>query len=64
MFSVRRVSMFLGLTLSVWMLLLIMASLSGSAILIWYWAKKEGQFTDVEAVKYRMLDDDRPTEEK
>ncbi|WP_218015224.1 cbb3-type cytochrome oxidase assembly protein [Brevibacillus dissolubilis] len=50
--------MFLGMTWSAWTLLLTMLCLSGSAVLIWYWARKEGQFSDVEAVKYRMLDDD------
>ncbi len=47
-----------GLSLSSLMLIIIMVSLSASALLIWYWAKKDGQFDDVEGVKYRMLEDD------
>lgn len=46
------------MTLSGILLLTIMITFSGSALLVWYWARKDGQFQNVEDVKYRMLNDE------
>ncbi|MGD8189996.1 cbb3-type cytochrome oxidase assembly protein [Brevibacillus ginsengisoli] len=46
------------MTVSGIFLLIIMATFSGSAILIWYWARKDGQFENVEDAKYQMLNDE------
>jgi cbb3-type cytochrome oxidase maturation protein len=51
-------SMLFGLSIGTWMLIIIMISFSGSALLIWYAAKSSGQFDDVEGIKYRMLEED------
>lgn len=45
-------------SISAWMIiLLIVAMVSGSVAVLW-WAKADGQFDDVEGIKYRMLKDD------
>jgi cbb3-type cytochrome oxidase maturation protein len=41
-------------------LLILSAFLGLAAWLIFIWAVKKGQMDDIEAPKYRMLDDDRP----
>ncbi len=40
------------------LLVTIMATFSLSAILMYFGAKKDGQFEDVEGIKYRMLEDE------
>lgn len=64
-FSLSSVSLFLnsfhifqglfGLSMNGWILVIIMVSLSGAAFFIYYGAKRNGQFDDVEGIKYRML---------
>jgi nitrogen fixation-related uncharacterized protein len=39
-------------------LILIMACFTGSGVLMYVTAKKEGQFEDIEGIKYRMLSDE------
>lgn len=46
------------MSLSAILLLIIMATFSLSAILLYFAAKKDGQFEDVEGIKYRMLEDE------
>lgn len=46
------------MTVQAWILLIVMFSLTGSAGLLYLWGKKNGQFDDVEQIKYRMLHDD------
>lgn len=46
------------MTFSGILLLTIMITFTGSALLVWYWARKDGQFDNVEDVKYRMLEDE------
>jgi cbb3-type cytochrome oxidase maturation protein len=46
------------MTTSAIMLLLIMISFSGSALLLFWSAKRSGQFDDIEGIKYRMLTDE------
>ncbi|WP_134700001.1 cbb3-type cytochrome oxidase assembly protein [Ammoniphilus sp. YIM 78166] len=46
------------MTISTILLLTIMATFSLSAILLYFAAKKTGQFEDVEGIKYRMLEDE------
>ncbi|GAX91076.1 cbb3-type cytochrome oxidase assembly protein CcoS [Effusibacillus lacus] len=46
------------MTLQAWLLLAVMFSLTGSSALLYYWAKRAGQFDDVESAKYRMLQDE------
>lgn len=40
------------------MLLIIMGSFSGAAIMMYFSAKQSGQFDDIEGIKYRMLTDE------
>lgn len=40
------------------LLILIMFCFSGAAVLMYFLAKKNGQFDDVEGIKYRMLSDE------
>lgn len=47
-----------GLTINGWILIIVMLSLSGAAMIIYIGAKNDGQFDDVEGVKYRMLIED------
>ncbi|WP_162142457.1 cbb3-type cytochrome oxidase assembly protein [Aneurinibacillus terranovensis] len=47
----------MGLSLGTWMLITVMIAFSGSAILMWFAARNNGQFEDVEGIKYRMLED-------
>lgn len=44
-----------GLTINGWILIIVMLSLSGAAMVIYMGAKNAGQFDDIEGVKYRML---------
>ncbi|MFC4769839.1 cbb3-type cytochrome oxidase assembly protein CcoS [Effusibacillus consociatus] len=46
------------MTIQGWTLLLVMLSLTASAGLVFFWAKKNGQFENVEEIKYRILQDD------
>lgn len=46
------------MTLSGVLLVTIMATFSLSAILMYFGAKRAGQFEDVEGIKYRMLEDE------
>ncbi|HEU4965313.1 MAG TPA: cbb3-type cytochrome oxidase assembly protein [Bacilli bacterium] len=46
------------MSMSAILLLLIMICFSGSAVLMYVLAKKDGQFDDVEGIKYRMLSDE------
>jgi len=46
------------MTTSVWILLLIMASMMGATALILFWTWRSGQWEDVEDIKYRMLQDE------
>ncbi len=52
-----------GLSISAVLLLTVMICFSVSAILVWYWAKKDGQFQNVEEIKYRMLNDEEDFDE-
>lgn len=55
-------SVFLGLTMNAWILIIVMFSLSGAALFIYLGAKRSGQFDNVEAIKYRMLLDEEDWE--
>ncbi|MGO4887147.1 cbb3-type cytochrome oxidase assembly protein CcoS [Anaerobacillus sp. MEB173] len=44
-----------GMTVGAWTLIMVIFSFMGTALLIYLWAKKDGQFDDVEGIKYRML---------
>lgn len=46
------------MTSSAIMLLVIMICFTGSAALMFFSAKKSGQFDDIEGIKYRMLSDE------
>lgn len=46
------------MSLSGILLVTIMATFSISAILMYFGAKRDGQFEDVEGIKYRMLEDE------
>lgn len=45
------------------LLLIVMISFSVSALMVWYWAKKDGQFNNVEEAKYAMLNDEEDFDE-
>ncbi|MGC5325581.1 cbb3-type cytochrome oxidase assembly protein [Brevibacillus sp. SYSU BS000544] len=45
------------------LLLIVMISFSISALMVWYWAKKDGQFNNVEEAKYAMLNDEEEFDE-
>lgn len=45
------------------LLLIVMISFSVSALMVWYWAKKDGQFNNVEEAKYAMLNDEEEFDE-
>lgn len=46
------------MTASTIVLLIIMICFTGSAGMIFWSAKKSGQFDDIEGIKYRMLSDE------
>ncbi|HJV44525.1 MAG TPA: cbb3-type cytochrome oxidase assembly protein [Bacillota bacterium] len=46
------------MSLSSILLIVIMATFTFSALLLYWGAKKDGQFEDVEGIKYRMLEDE------
>lgn len=46
------------MTAEAWTLVFVMLVLSLSSMLMYLWGKRAGQFDDVEAIKYRMLEDD------
>ncbi|WP_157888212.1 hypothetical protein [Bacillus marinisedimentorum] len=43
------------MTTAAWILVAVMASFSTSAVLVWFWGKKNGLYD--ENIKYRMLED-------
>lgn len=51
-------TIFFGLSLNGWILIIVMCSLSGAAMFVYIGAKKNGQFENVESIKYRMLFDE------
>lgn len=46
------------MSMAAWVITISCLSFTGSAFFIWMCARRSGQFQDVEAIKYRMLDDD------
>lgn len=46
------------MSLSLLLLITVMATFSFSAILMYFGSKRMGQFEDVEGIKYRMLEDE------
>ncbi|WP_170270218.1 cbb3-type cytochrome oxidase assembly protein [Heliorestis acidaminivorans] len=46
------------MTPGAWMLVLLIFSTICASLAILWWAKEDGQFDDVEGIKYRMLKDD------
>lgn len=46
------------MTVQAWTLLLVMIALTGSTFLVYWWARNNGQFDNIEDVKYRMLQDE------
>lgn len=46
------------MTAEAWTLIMVMLVLSLSSVSMYVWAKKAGQFEDVEAIKYKILEDE------
>ncbi|MCW2278914.1 cbb3-type cytochrome oxidase assembly protein [Heliophilum fasciatum] len=46
------------MTASMWLITLFLVSSFGGILCVFWWAKRDGQFENVEDIKYRMLHDD------